>query len=863
MTIDNKIKKLIIFLLITAVFAGYFAFAPAAFAFGDQGQSSTGSQGGVMKWLFSSVLGWPLDAIASGLIDGIVALAELIRNAIFAGPVLIVAILFDYAVWFNVTKSILNVEAVQQAWGVMQGLANMFFILILLWIALATIFDFQEYTAKNLLPKLIIMALLINFSLVLTGVIVDFSNGLGDYFYKQITGGGSFFVQIMNNLSVSRLFNYNNQSPGGATVEQREKKISPAVDPFKAVGLTPVEPKLQSAANKEKEKLAGALYSPGQSTFAAISRLVALIMTTVLGIIMIVVLVFGIGFLIARQVTIMFLGIFSPLVFLANILPQTKVHWDNWWKSLTNQAFFAPAYLFCLLATFKFLELAKNNIYTENSSGGIAALNFAQASAFDVGFLFFYFLAAAMMIASLIVAQKMSIALGGAAMGLAKKTQGYMKTALKEQGAKMAAGTAGKFLGSGASAAMTRMPILRNIPQAAVQIQAAEQKRAQERAQLYAKLSAGDIDRNFSKYTATEQKELVKLLGQDADKKGAVAAKMLESGNIHLLDSNHQKNLLSGLKDEERKSMIDAMLLNDTFGNLSRDGQKAIMEGLKSFIPEAELAARGVNKNEARYDSEMRRLIVEKSRELANIRPESLDNVKVRDALKRVGTSKDWENIASTMRGADKMVNIWQGDIQRAASRGQNMSELIQQDYGNTELSNYANTNPLFKAVIGGQIVRPQKQKRQGGQQQQGGGQQGGPQRPTPQTPSPTPPSPRGTSIGRPAAQYAGPTGGIPPTSPTPPPGASRTPIAPPTTPIRPSPPPLPPPPIGPSPEFEKIKAAIATIKDATKGGPVAPTPPTRGPVGFRPPTTPPAPPPPPPGRTPPPPPPGGTPPTP
>lgn len=742
MTINNKTKKIILAFLVTAVLATGIFVSPVL----AEGTTSTGSQGGVIKWVFSTILGFPLDAVAAGLIDGIVALAELMRNAIFAGPVLIVSILFDYAVWFNVTKSILNVEAVGQAWGVMQGLANMFFILILLWIALATIFDFEEYTAKNLLPKLIIMALLINFSLVLTGVIVDFSNGLGYYFYQQIKGGGFFFTQIMNNLSVSRLFNYNNQSPGGATVEQREQKISPTVDPFKAAGLTPVEPELQSAANKEKEKLAGALYSPGQSTFAAISRLVALIMTTVLGIIMIVVLLFGVGFLISRQVTIMFLGIFSPLIFLANIMPQTKVHWDNWWKSLTNQAFFAPAYLFCLLATFKFLELAKNNIYTENSSGGLGALNFAQASAFDVGFLFYYLLAAAMMISSLIVAQKMSIALGGTAMGLAKKTQGYFKTALKEQGAKMAAGTAGKFLESGAGAAMARMPLLKTIPQAAVQIQAAEQKRAKERAELYAKLSPQDLARDFGKYSKTEQDALAKTL------------------------------------DEKQKAKtIDEMLKNQSFENLNPDIQKGFLSGLKQFIPEAELAARGIKTSNPNYDQSMRNLITEKSKELRNIRPDSLDNTKVRDALKRVGTPKDWENLASTMKGADKMVDIWQNDIQKAASRGQTMNQFIQQDYNNAELANYANTNPLFKAIVSGQIVRPQKQRRgqqqQGGQRQQGRGQQG-----------PTTPPLRGPVGFRPPTP--------PPTSPPPPLPSNPTPIMPtPPIPLPPSPPSPPSPP--------------------------------------------------------------------
>jgi hypothetical protein len=66
------------------------------------------------------------------------------------------------------------------------GIANMFFVLILLWIAIATIFDFQPYTARQLLVRLIIAALLINFSLAIAGAFINLSNGIARIFYDAL-----------------------------------------------------------------------------------------------------------------------------------------------------------------------------------------------------------------------------------------------------------------------------------------------------------------------------------------------------------------------------------------------------------------------------------------------------------------------------------------------------------------------------------------------------------------------------------------------------------------------------------------------------------------------------------------------------
>ncbi len=68
----------------------------------------------------------------------------------------------------------LKQELVQSTWALLRDFVNIFFILVLLVIAFATIFNKPTgYTAKDLLPKLIIAALLINFSLVIALWVID------------------------------------------------------------------------------------------------------------------------------------------------------------------------------------------------------------------------------------------------------------------------------------------------------------------------------------------------------------------------------------------------------------------------------------------------------------------------------------------------------------------------------------------------------------------------------------------------------------------------------------------------------------------------------------------------------------------
>lgn len=77
---------------------------------------------------------------------------------------------------------------IQVGWTLLRDLTNMLFIVALVFIGLATALRLREYEFQKLLPKLIFIALLINFTPVICGVIVDASNIMMYFFISKLSG---------------------------------------------------------------------------------------------------------------------------------------------------------------------------------------------------------------------------------------------------------------------------------------------------------------------------------------------------------------------------------------------------------------------------------------------------------------------------------------------------------------------------------------------------------------------------------------------------------------------------------------------------------------------------------------------------
>ena len=289
--------------------------------------------------------------------------------------------------------------AVTEGWKLSRDIVNLFLIFILLYIAIATILRVSGYGAKELLTTLIIVAFLVNFSGVITRMIIDASNVLAMGFYQKF-------------------------SPG---------------DPTKGIAKT-----FMNAFDAEKILNADVSKFKGNYQVIAISYISSTVIMLIAGFIF-----FAFGFLFfIRMVVLLLLIVFAPLAFGAMVLPSTKRHASKWWDSLFNQAFFAPAALFMLLLTAKMAGFVNTTLTGRISSAGVANMTAEEiaknpAAQNDLTMFIVQFAIVAIMLCTSLVVSKQMGAMGASTAIAAGKTarrkvQGY-------------AGTVGKrYVGAGA-----------------------------------------------------------------------------------------------------------------------------------------------------------------------------------------------------------------------------------------------------------------------------------------------------------------------------------------------------------------------------------------------------------------------------
>jgi hypothetical protein len=147
------------------------------------------------------------DVTLGSFIDSLVkGIAKIISKIFIASLALLVGIgafiaaamsalaihVFDTILGALINVPIIGAEVVTSMWTFVRDFANLFFILFFVIIGLATILKIESYKFQKTLPLLIIMALLVNFSLVLVGLVVDMGNILTGLFLDGVAnkGGG-------------------------------------------------------------------------------------------------------------------------------------------------------------------------------------------------------------------------------------------------------------------------------------------------------------------------------------------------------------------------------------------------------------------------------------------------------------------------------------------------------------------------------------------------------------------------------------------------------------------------------------------------------------------------------------------------
>ena len=240
----------------------------------------------------------------------------------FAGGIL------DFFVYYSTNSSSYTNEFVSQAWGAVRDIANIFFIITLLYIAIKTILGLNVTDNKRLVGAVIIVALIINFSLFTTKVVIDTSNILAKVFYNNITSKDASIKNADRSLK-------------NATGASGQKSISVGlVDKF--------DP--QTIIKDQKT------YETSRGTFIFITILSIFISLYAAYIFLSV----GI-FFVARVVSLWIAMIFSPLAFVSYAVPFEIPGFGHkkWWDNLLKNAFLAPIFIFFLYIIVLFAGFLK------------------------------------------------------------------------------------------------------------------------------------------------------------------------------------------------------------------------------------------------------------------------------------------------------------------------------------------------------------------------------------------------------------------------------------------------------------------------------------------------------------------------
>ncbi len=230
------------------------------------------------------------------------------------------ATLFAYVLDANVLQQILGSPVITVIWTMVRDVLNLSFILILLFSAFATIFQVDRYHVRNVIVRLVIMALLVNFSLPIAKVIIDASNIIMYFFVNQL------FPTTVTGFEIPQIFG----------------KATNIVDVFVPIG---------------------ALNDPtiGYMLTAALFAFFYMIsMMTIAGI------------LVVRLIVLAILMIFSPIGFVAMILPQTQGYAQKWWSNLFKYAFNGPILVFMLFFATTFMAYTHDMAFNRDSENKIA-----------------------------------------------------------------------------------------------------------------------------------------------------------------------------------------------------------------------------------------------------------------------------------------------------------------------------------------------------------------------------------------------------------------------------------------------------------------------------------------------------------
>lgn len=351
------------------VATGQWVFGSAAGLFSSGVGSLAGSAGaGALYWAVLGI-GW-LMLQFSGFFFGMVA------------------VIFDYVIVHTITEFgsfyAQIKEPLESVWSAFRDLANIAIIGAFVFVAISTILGIQSFGYQKFLAKLLIVAVLINFSLYFAKLSIDVSHIFAAQFYKAMVLQP---VDAGSNTSISSGLGNTTQSPAPTGIAGAFTK---------SLGLTSWSgdyETLKKVGGKDGDTFRMAAYAFSATSLLFVATLV---------------FAYAIYLLISRGATLLFLVMLSGLAFATLAIPKLDYWWKKWYTTFIKNLFFAPLLMLLLWASLA-LSRAMANPLLGQSNATLGSIATNPAAGGTAAILFNYLIIMALLIGSIHIAKTLSI----------------------------------------------------------------------------------------------------------------------------------------------------------------------------------------------------------------------------------------------------------------------------------------------------------------------------------------------------------------------------------------------------------------------------------------------------------------------
>ena len=311
-----------------------------------------------------------------------------------------------------INLQVVNTQLVQTGFSVTLAIANLGFVLGIIIVALATILRRETYGIKSMLWKIVLMAILVNFALVISQPLIAFSNSLTNFFLQAFPGGGS------------GLQGFHGFADALSSIFQPQRLVTP---------------ENASGANAFFTGVNNAI----TGTLGTILATIVSLLMSVIGLLLIaIVLGVFVFMLIVRYVYLVMLFILAPFAWMLWVFPKTSKYFNQWWETFIRWTFFPPIVMFFMwlvITTGRDTVVLDNTVTSVTQSTGIIAFfqNFIGSLLQPVmQTLLNQLVVVGVMLGGIYAANKMSITGAGAALGAAKGIGNSIKGYVGKQSAK-------------------------------------------------------------------------------------------------------------------------------------------------------------------------------------------------------------------------------------------------------------------------------------------------------------------------------------------------------------------------------------------------------------------------------------------